>query len=128
MELRWDEAGIAAIIARCDAAGRQVTEAVKVDAVLGCPVDSGELRRSIRDEYPEPNVGRVYVGTDHWAPTEYGSRPHVIRARKPGGVLRFFWEREDRWFFGPKVNHPGTPAQPFMRPAIWRRRTIPGLP
>jgi len=128
VELRWDEDGIAEIIARCEAVNRAITEEVAVDAVRGCPVDRGDLKRSIHTTFPDKLTGRVWVGTDHWRPTEYGSLPHPIKARRPGGVLAFYWEKHGRWFFGPLVNHPGTPAQPFMRPAIYRHRLIPGLP
>jgi HK97 gp10 family phage protein len=40
---------------------------------------------------------------------EYGTRPHVIKAKKPGGL------------FGKgimQVNHPGAKMKPFMRPAM----------
>jgi hypothetical protein len=128
VELHWDESGIAEIIARCEAVNRGITEAVAADARIGCPVDEGDLKASIRVTHPSKLVGRVYVGTDHWRPTEYGSLPHPIQARRPGGMLRFFWEKKNRWFIGPRVNHPGTPSQPFMRPATYRQRVIPGLP
>ena len=42
---------------------------------------------------------------------EYGTAPHVIRAKAPGGVLAFAGTVTTQ------VNHPGTAAQPFMRPA-----------
>ncbi len=42
---------------------------------------------------------------------EYGTAPHVIRAKAAGGHLRFGGKAYT------SVNHPGTAAQPFMRPA-----------
>jgi hypothetical protein len=128
MDLRWDEGGIEAIIAHCDRVNRGVTEAVATDARLAAPVDTGEMKGTIRTTFPAALVGRVWVGTDHWWPTEFGSLPHPIRARRPGGNLRFFWEKHGFWFIGPKVNHPGTPSQPFMRSALYRQRFLPGLP
>lgn len=35
------------------------------------------------------------------------SRPHQIVAKK-APMLVFFWERENRMFIGPSVNHPGS--------------------
>lgn len=92
----------------------EIVEDIADDARRMVPVDTGELRASIHTDHP----GRVVVGTDHWAPTEYGSRPHVIEA-KPGGAL--FWPGAAHPVA--KVNHPGTPEQAFMRPALYRKRT-----
>lgn len=46
---------------------------------------------------------------------EYPTRPHIIRARR-AKALRFWIGR--RLFFRKWVKHPGTPAMPFMRPAL----------
>lgn len=35
-----------------------------------------------------------------------GTRPHIIRA-KNARQLVFFWERENKMFFGKRVSHPG---------------------
>ncbi len=37
--------------------------------------------------------------------------------------LSFFWEREDVWFFGPRVDHPGAtvPARRFLARALEER-------
>ena len=42
---------------------------------------------------------------------EYGTAPHVIRAKAAGGLLHFAGT------YAPEVQHPGIAAQPFMRPA-----------
>jgi hypothetical protein len=48
---------------------------------------------------------------------EVGTRPHVIRPKNPRGWLR--WTGPDgRVHFAKKVNHPGTRAQPHLRPAL----------
>ncbi|WP_188188050.1 hypothetical protein [Nonomuraea sp. SYSU D8015] len=48
---------------------------------------------------------------------EVGTRPHVIRPKNPRGWLR--WVGADgRVHFAKKVNHPGTSAQPYLRPAL----------
>jgi hypothetical protein len=101
---------------------RRITEAVADDARAGCPVDSGDLLLSIGTAYPGKKRGYVTVGTGHWKETEYGSRPHIIRSHGPWSL-----RSDDGEYFGPVVHHPGTPAQPFMRPAIYQRRSMRGL-
>lgn len=100
---------------------RRLVEDIADDVRHGCPVDTGEMLETIETHYPEPNVGIVSVGTDHWAPTEYGSAPHPIDAHGPYSLHN----AETGQYFGPHVNHPGTPAQPFLRPAIYRHRARP---
>lgn len=98
-----------------------LVEDIADDARRGCPIDTLELHNSIDTAYT-PGVGYVKVGTDHWAPVEYGAVDHIIRPRRPGGRLRFFWLKVGRWVSFRRVYHPGNPAQPFMRPALYRRR------
>jgi hypothetical protein len=81
------------------------------------PVRTGRLRAGT---YYEVNRGQLRVGVrnvEYWSTVEFGSGPHEItpRAKKalswPGArhpVNRVF--------------HPGTPAQPFIRPALYKRR------
>lgn len=111
--------------------GWQVIEsiaAIQVDAVLTeieddalrtVPFDSGDLYDSIKKNYTPGNLeGTVSVGTDHWAPTEYGSRPHYIRAVTKK-VLS-----DGKSIFGKTVYHPGTPEQSFMRTSLYKKRTL----
>jgi hypothetical protein len=98
---------------------RNVVNEIADDARRRVPLDTGELHDSIRTTYVNRH-GRVWVGTDHWAPTEYGSAPHVIRARHK----RVLHNRDTGEFFGPVVHHPGTPEQPFMRPAAYTKRRL----
>lgn len=106
-----------------------IVEEIADDCRRGAPVKDGALVASIHTAFA-PGRGYVFVGTDHWAPTEYGSLPHQIPTHPGvpprGGPLRFFWEKVGRWVVFRKVNHPGTPAQPFMRPALYRRRSLRG--
>lgn len=99
---------------------RQVTEAVARDAIAGCPIDSGDLVESIGTRYPGKLRGVVTVGTDHWAPTEFGSRPHWIDSHGDWSLHN----AETGEYFGRRVWHPGTPEQPFMRPALYRKRKL----
>lgn len=104
-----------------DPQGEFIVEAIAADARRGCPVDQGDLLGSIETDHPRRRVWRVKVGTDHWAPTEYGSDPHVITISKK----KVLADKETGEIFGRTVHHPGTPEQPFMRPAIYRRRKLP---
>lgn len=47
---------------------------------------------------------------------EDGTRPHVIRAKKPGGYLRFV--RGGVVYYRRSVNHPGTAARKVLRTAV----------
>ncbi len=53
---------------------QQITDGALRDARTMAPVDTGEMVGTLRAEYPEWNVGRVYVGSDHWFYVEYGTR------------------------------------------------------
>jgi hypothetical protein len=100
---------------------RRITEDVERDAKRRVPVDTGELRATIHSTH-HGLKGRVWVGTDHWAPTEYGSGPHFIRVKN----AKVLHNAETGDFFGRRVWHPGTPAQPFMRPALYTKRPLGG--
>src|SRR5688572_2654792 len=75
-----------------------ITEAVADDARRLAPVDTGLMVSTIETRYPENGIGQVWVGgggeADYWRANEYGLQASAY------------------------------PAQPFMRPAIYRRRTL----
>jgi hypothetical protein len=82
------------------------------------PVDTGNLKMSIK--VVVMSRGRLEIGPDTlMAPyawdVEYGTKPHVIEA-KPGKVLRF--QAGGKVIYTRKVNHPGTRAQPYVRPVV----------
>lgn len=60
----------------------------------------------------------VTIGSDvsYAAMVNDGTSPHVIRPRRPGGVLRF--QVGGRVVYARVVNHPGTRAQPFLDKAL----------
>ena len=49
-----------------------------------------------------------------------GTRPHEIRPRRPGGVLRF--TTGGRTVFARRVDHPGTKPNPFLWKAMLAAR------
>ena len=81
------------------------------------PSDTGQLRASARvtTRYRKGTASAsVKVGNFvAWYArlVEFGTRPHTIRPKNPGGVLRFggVTTRE--------VQHPGIRPRPYMRPA-----------
>ena len=109
--------GVAQIHALSDEQRAEITKDVANSARRRCPVDEGDLRDSIK---AHPDRGIVEVGTDHWAPTEYGSKPHMIRSTGKWPLRN----RETGETFGREVRHPGTPEQAFMRPALYQRRRL----
>jgi HK97 gp10 family phage protein len=82
------------------------------------PVDTGKLRNSLQIQV-DPD--RVTIGpNEHIAPyggyVEFGTKAHTIRPKTPGGVLVF--KMNGKTVYAKKVHHPGTRAQPFVRPAF----------
>jgi hypothetical protein len=79
-------------------------------------VDTGNLRNSYR--YARVDTAHYMVGTsvEYGPHVEFGTDAHVIEA-DDGGFLYF--EGEDGQLIRKRsVNHPGTPAQPHLRPAL----------
>lgn len=80
---------------------------------------TGETKRSVAVEQQgltaQVSVGGAAVFQ------EFGTRPHVIRPRT-ATVLRF--EINGETVFAKKVNHPGTPKAPFVRPAADAARPV----
>lgn len=89
---------------------------VQNEARRRAPVDTGRLRSSIvsRAEGGGRQLGYV-VGSNvsYAAAVEYGTSPHVI---KPKYKKALFWPGASHPVA--QVNHPGTKAKPFLRPAI----------
>lgn len=86
------------------------------------PEQDGDLRKSIgaipgrgrgkgEQVYIGPRRGGRFKGyTGHLV--EYGTAPHIIKAKAAGGLLRLRGN-----VFAEEVQHPGSAAHPFMRPA-----------
>jgi HK97 gp10 family phage protein len=78
------------------------------------PVDTGELRRSLSITVLSDGV-RIGPNTPYAAYVEFGTRPHKI-VPKNASTLAF--TINGRKVYAKAVNHPGTKAQPFVRPAF----------
>lgn len=117
-----------------DAGNRAVQELIREGGELSqsmAPVGSKVDRRTmpLKDSiftHMETRT-RGYWGSvaRHALPIEKGARPHIIMGSPR---LRFFWEAQGRMWIPAAtlygipgmrdlINHPGNPAQPFLRPA-----------
>ncbi len=91
-----------------------VAKDIEADIRRNAPVDSGDLVRSIKRRGTT-----ITIGTDYWHFVEYGTRGHIIRPRTKKAL---WWP--DAQHPVKKVYHPGTKAQPFIRPAATRQRRL----
>jgi HK97 gp10 family phage protein len=89
----------------------------KAEAKANVPVDDGDLRDSIRVS-TRSKGGTVYASVKagnkkawYWHFVEFGTQPHIIKAKKAGS-LQFGGT------FAKSVMHPGAKPKPFMRPAL----------
>jgi HK97 gp10 family phage protein len=99
-----------------DAGVEKTAAQVERSAKQNAPVDTGSLRASLR--FRQLALGTYAVGTNvEYAPdVEFGTEPHTIT---PDTKEALKFEGEDGSpVFASKVNHPGTPAQPYLRPAL----------
>jgi hypothetical protein len=64
-------------------------------------------------------VTEAVVDTDYAAPVIKGARAHVIRAKRPGGFLRFPG-KGGVLVFRKQVNHPGSKPNPYWQDALNR--------
>lgn len=87
---------------------------VQKDAVRYAAFDTGYLKTHIVIQDDARRVVALGAGTppnkDAPAYVEFGTRPHAI---------------PNAFGLGFTAQHPGTQAQPFLRPAAYRRRSIP---
>lgn len=61
-------------------------------------------------------VVQIYTANKIARFMEFGTVPHIIRARK-ARFLSFFWKKVNAQFIGKFVNHPGTKPTLFLRTA-----------
>lgn len=91
---------------------------IAADARATVRVDTGQLKSSIKWEI-DGLVGRVSTDVNYWVHVEYGTAPHIIRPRDKKAL---YWPGADHPVAF--VNHPGTPAFPFLRPALLQTRGL----
>ena len=97
----------------------RATEMVKNRARELVPVDTGSLRRSIRDIVQVGTrevVGRVGPTEPYGAPVEFGTRPHF----PPVQALERWANKRgiNPWALAIAISRRGTRPQPFLIPAF----------
>ena len=96
---------------------RKLARQIQNDAERMAAVKTGKLRSSL---YHEVNGLTARIGVrnvPYWSTVEFGSGPHEIR---PVTKKALYWPGARHPVN--RVWHPGTPAQPFIRPALFKRR------
>lgn len=80
------------------------------------PVDSGNLKGNTTKKKVGKLHHRVFNNTEYAADVEFGTAPHTIIPVKKKALR---WrDKSGKVHFAKRVNHPGTTAQPFMRPGF----------
>ena len=101
---------------------KEIAHLVEVQAKHYAPVDEGNLEASIEAQPTnDPLTWEVVVGAEYGADVEFGTGPHIIRPVK-GKFLRFVVNGKE--FFARIVRHPGTAAQPYLRPAVAKAQPV----
>jgi hypothetical protein len=95
-----------------------VGRAVHADVVRGCPVDTGNLRDSMTLINFRKKVSQVISHVRYFPAVELGFHGmEVVQAHlREGRPVR------------EHTRQGNTPAQPFARPALYRRRNLSELP
>lgn len=79
---------------------------------------SGRLHDSLRAECHDKVLRVGSLDCNYATDVEMGTSPHVILPRNKKAL---YWPGADHPVA--KVNHPGTPPFPYLRPALFQRRT-----
>ena len=95
----------------------KVSNAICADAKAVCPVDTGDLKRSLHVTNPSPGVGHVGSDLPYCTIVEMGfhGEEHVRAYLRQGHPVKAHTRR---------VKYP---AQPYLRPSLYRTRDLSGL-
>ena len=94
-------------------------EDILTDARRFVPVATGRLRESLDSEVNERVLRVGSRDVKYSVYVELGTAPHVIR---PKTKKALYWEGAAHPVA--KVNHPGTTASPYLRPALLKPREL----
>lgn len=97
---------------------KTIGRAILTDAQQYVPKRSGRLAESLRAEVHDKVLRVGSLDCNYATDVEMGTSAHVI---KPRFKRALYWEGADHPVG--KVNHPGTRPQPYLRPALYQRRT-----
>lgn len=112
-----DPVGMARLREKAGDFAHRAAQLILIDVLGDVPIDTGALLRSLHLERRHMAT-RLWVGTDHWAYTEYGVPPHTIRP-----IFQKVLTSGPN-VFGHEVHHPGVPEVAYMRRNFYRYRVI----
>jgi len=118
MTLRLDPSADAALDRDLHKVLDHLAHDIAADARRLVPVRSSDLKDSIEPEV-DGLTARVSTDIPYWRFVEYSTPEHEIR---PNAKKALFWEGAAHPVG--RVKHPGTKAQPFLRPALLKRRPL----
>lgn len=97
-----------------------VSADVREDAGRHAPRDTGDLKGSYRVERHGKLTTWVGSHLDYGSYVELGTKPHIIKIK----TKKVLYNNRTGQFFGKIVHHPGTRAQPHLRPALYQPRVL----
>jgi hypothetical protein len=98
--------------------GTVIGDAILSDAQNLVHKRTGRLRDSLRAEVHDKVLRVGSLDCNYATDVELGTAPHVILPRNKKAL---YWPGADHPVR--KVNHPGTAPMPYLRPALFQRRT-----
>jgi hypothetical protein len=101
---------------------REIAVEIEREAKRIVPVRTGYTRSTIRAQNPRVTGMALRANVTAGGAAVFlqkGTRPHLIVPRR-AKVLHFYWDKVGREVFLPRVNHPGTRANPFLTIAAER--------
>lgn len=91
-----------AALARLEARGPYSTGRTAASIVAEVHVTGNEARGTVTAHTPYSHIAHN------------GARPHIIRPRRPGGKLRFYWRKVGHVVRFDYVSHPGMQGKHFL--------------
>jgi hypothetical protein len=98
--------------------GDAIGPAIRDDAKAAAPKRTGRLAESLISEVQNKVLRVGSRDCNYSTDVEMGTMPHLIF---PNSKKALFWPGADHPVA--YVNHPGTRPQPYLRPALFQRRT-----
>lgn len=95
-----------------------IGDAILSDAKDFVPKRTSRLHDSLRAEVRDKVLRVGSLDVNYASDVELGTPPHVILPRNKKAL---YWPGADHPVA--RVNHPGTEPQPYLRPALFQRRT-----
>jgi len=111
--------------ARANAPTQRIKAHIKISAITDTPTGKQiEVYVPLDEKDGAPEARAYEFGSGIHGPT---GQTYSIDAKNFPNLV-FFWEKADKWFIGPHVDHPGVAARPYLAPAVKKNRnTILGL-